>query len=73
MTRTEAAEERVVMSALYWGVEAMERRLRDKVAASLASRPDLRIRILLDWCRGTRIVGYGSATFGKGAVIFLFF
>ena len=61
MTRAEAAEERVVMSALYWGVEARERRLRDTVAASLASRPGLRVRILLDWCRGTRSVGGESS------------
>ena len=61
VSRTEAAEERVVMSALYWGVEDRERRLRDTVAASLASRPGLRVRILLDWCRGTRSVGGQSS------------
>ena len=61
VSRTEAAEERVVMSALYWGVEDRERRLRDTMAASLASRPGLRVRILLDLCRGTRSVGGQSS------------
>ena len=61
MSRAEAAEDRVVMSALYWGVQARERRLRDTIAASLASRPGLRVRILLDWCRGTRSVGGESS------------
>ena len=61
MSRAEAAEDRVVISALYWGVQARERRLRDTIAASLASRPGLRVRILLDWCRGTRSVGGESS------------
>ena len=61
VSRAAVAEDRVVMSALYWGVEARERRLRDTVATSLASRPGLRVRILLDWCRGTRSVGGESS------------
>ena len=61
VSRAAVAEDRVVMSALYWGVEDRERRLRDTVAASLASRSGLRVRILLDWCRGTRSVGGESS------------
>ena len=61
VSRAAAAEDRVVMSALYWGVEDRERRLRDTLASSLASRPGLRVRILLDWCRGTRSVGGESS------------
>jgi len=51
------------MSALYWGIEDRERRLRDAVASSLAQKPNLRVKILLDWCRGTRMInGKSSAT-----------
>ena len=52
---------RIVLSALYWGVEEREEKLRDAVAASLTSRPGLRVKILLDWCRGTRLVGGQSS------------
>ena len=50
------------MSALYWGVEERERRLRDTIAASLAARPGLRVRVLLDWCRGTRVSRDGDSS-----------
>ena len=49
------------MSALYWGVEEKEQKLRDAVAASLTHSPGLRVKILLDWCRGTRLVGGQSS------------
>ena len=52
---------RIVLSALYWGVEEREKALRDAVATSLTSRPGLRVKILLDWCRGTRLVGGQSS------------
>ena len=46
---------RIVFSALYWGVEEREKRLRDTVAESLAHNTRLRLKILLDWSRGTRL------------------
>ena len=49
------------MSALYWGVEEREQKLRDAVTSSLANTPGLRVKILLDWCRGTRLVGGQSS------------
>ena len=49
------------MSALYWGVEEREEKLRDAVATSLSNTPGLRVKILLDWCRGTRLVGGQSS------------
>ena len=48
-------KERIVMSALYWGVEVRERKLRDAIASNLSEKPNLRVKILLDWCRGTRL------------------
>ena len=49
------------MSALYWGVEEKEQKLRDAVSSSLSNTPGLRVKILLDWCRGTRLVGGQSS------------
>ena len=49
------------MSALYWGVEEKEQKLRDAVSHSLTNTPGLRVKILLDWCRGTRLVGGQSS------------
>ena len=63
VTRSESSKERIIMSALYWGVEDRERRLRDVIASSLSSKTNLRVKILLDWCRGTRMVrGESSST-----------
>ena len=56
LTRSELSEERIVMSALYWGTETREKKLRDAVSARLSSTPGLRVKILLDWCRGSRMV-----------------
>ena len=39
---------RIVLSALYWGVEEKEQKLRDAVSSSLTSTPGLRVKILLD-------------------------
>ena len=52
---------RIVLSALYWGVEEKEQKLRDAVSHSLTNTPGLRVKILLDWCRGTRLVGGQSS------------
>ena len=52
---------RIVLSALYWGVEEREENLRNAVSSSLAKTPGLRVKILLDWCRGTRLVGGQSS------------
>jgi len=63
VSRSAGSQERIVMSALYWGVEVRERKLRDAIASNLSEKPNLRVKILLDWCRGTRIVnGESSAT-----------
>ena len=57
VNRSKSSHERIVMSALYWGIEERERRLRDTVAERLSSSSGgLRVKILLDWCRGTRMV-----------------
>ena len=50
-----------MFSALYWGVEEREKQLRDVVASSLHTRPGLRLKVLLDWCRGSREVGGQSS------------
>ena len=58
---------RIVLSALYWGVEEREKRLRDTVAESLAHNTRLRLKILLDWSRGTRLTaGESSVTLLSG-------
>ena len=52
---------RIIFSALYWGVEDKEKKLRDTVASRLINNPNLKVKVLLDWCRGTRLVGGESS------------
>ena len=62
VNRSRTSQERIVMSALYWGIEERERRLRDAVAERLSSsNGGMRVKILLDWCRGTRMVNNESS------------
>ena len=54
-----------MLASLYWGVEAPhERALLASLAAAAASRPELRVTVLLDALRGTRPVpdGRGGVT-----------
>eukprot|EP00092_Neocalanus_flemingeri_P027299 GFUD01029609.1.p1 GENE.GFUD01029609.1~~GFUD01029609.1.p1 ORF type:complete len:463 (+),score=141.61 GFUD01029609.1:102-1490(+) len=63
LDRSLASKNRIVMSALYLGTEEKEKRLVEAVGESLERNNNLRVKILLDWCRGTREVeGESSAS-----------
>jgi phosphatidylserine/phosphatidylglycerophosphate/cardiolipin synthase-like enzyme len=66
-----SAQRRVVLASLYWGAEAPhERALLASLAAAAASRPDVRVTVLLDALRGTRPVpdGRGGVTSSAAAL-----
>ena len=44
------------MSALYLGTDKKEKRLVEAIGDSLLKHENLRVKVLLDWCRGTRMV-----------------
>jgi len=56
------SQNRVVMSALYLGTDNKEKKLVEAIRDSLASHDKLRVKILLDWCRGTRMVKNQSSS-----------
>ena len=63
MDRTLSSQIRIVMSALYLGTEEKEKRLVEAMGDSLERHDSLKVKILLDWCRGTRMVeGESSAS-----------
>jgi len=63
LNRSLASQNRIVISALYWGTEEKEKRLVEAVGDSMKRNTNMRVKILLDWCRGTRMVkGESSAS-----------
>jgi phosphatidylserine/phosphatidylglycerophosphate/cardiolipin synthase-like enzyme len=54
------AKKRIVFSSLYWGIGVMEDYLVEQMHKSLASNTDLRVRVLMDAYRGTRMSKEGS-------------
>jgi len=50
------SKNRIVMSALYLGTDTKEKKLVETIRESLARNDKLRVKFLLDWCRGTRMV-----------------
>ena len=50
------SKNRIVMSALYLGTDQKEKKLVETIRESLARNDKLRVKFLLDWCRGTRMV-----------------
>jgi CDP-diacylglycerol--glycerol-3-phosphate 3-phosphatidyltransferase len=62
LKRASSAKERIAMSALYLGTGKLEKRLVEAISENVASRKtDLRVSVLLDFCRGTRVVGKESS------------
>jgi len=53
---------RIVMSALYLGTDKKEKKLVEAVKESLDNNEKLRVKLLLDWCRGTRVVKNQSSS-----------
>eukprot|EP00092_Neocalanus_flemingeri_P020741 GFUD01022476.1.p1 GENE.GFUD01022476.1~~GFUD01022476.1.p1 ORF type:complete len:461 (-),score=147.82 GFUD01022476.1:186-1568(-) len=63
VNRSLTSQHRIVLSALYLGTEEKEKRLVEAVGSSLERHGNLRVKVLLDWCRGTRVVnGESSAS-----------
>ena len=56
------SQNRIVMSALYLGTDRKEKRLVEAVRESLINNEKLRVKMLLDWCRGTRVVKNQSSS-----------
>ena len=61
LERSSSCKSRIVMSALYLGTGPMEKRLVEMIGESLEKQENLRVKILLDWCRGTRLVDHESS------------
>jgi len=55
INRISCSKSRIVMAALYLGTGKMEKNLVERIGESLERQQDLRVKILLDWCRGTRL------------------
>ena len=56
VNRSLTSKNRIVMSALYLGTDKKEKRLVEAMGDSLQKHDNLRVKVLLDWCRGTRMV-----------------
>jgi len=56
VNQTLNSRNRIVMSALYLGTDLKEKKLVEAVRESLDNNDKLRVKMLLDWCRGTRVV-----------------
>jgi len=56
INRISSSKSRIVMAALYLGTGKMEQKLVERIGKSLEMQEDLRVKILLDWCRGTRLI-----------------
>jgi hypothetical protein len=52
------------MSALYLGTGKLEKYLLEKLDSQLAGNQDLKMNILMDYMRGTRLNRDGSSTVG---------
>ena len=61
LNRISSSKSRIVMAALYLGTGKMEKMLMERIGETLKKQQDLRVKILLDWCRGTRLVDEESS------------
>lgn len=67
--RAAAAEKRITLSTLYLGTGEKERQLVSNIQQGLEERPGLRVKVLLDYCRGNRITdGQSSCSLLQGLV-----
>jgi hypothetical protein len=51
------------MSALYLGTGKLEQYLLEKVNTQIENNPDLKVNLLMDYMRGTRINRDGESTY----------
>ena len=56
------AKHRISMSALYLGTGKLERYLVQKLNSKIKKKPSLKVNILFDYMRGTRIVKDGTSS-----------
>ena len=64
--RSACAKKRIVLASLYLGTGEKERRLLDCVEEGLQNSSDLRVKMLMDFSRGNRLVkGASSCTMLK--------
>ena len=61
---TASSTQRISMSALYLGTGKLEKYLLEKLDSQLAGNQDLKMNILMDYMRGTRLNRDGSSTVG---------
>lgn len=61
LRRSGEARKRVVVSALYLGTGKQEKEMVEALRQNLVSRAGLRVKVLLDWCRGSRLVAGESS------------
>ena len=59
---TSQAERRICMSALYLGTGNLEKYLVEKLQRRADEHPDLRVTLLLDFMRGTRLSRKGDSS-----------
>ena len=61
-SRASSASKRVTLSALYLGTGAKEKNLVRSIKQTMDSRPDVKVKVLLDYCRGTRKSATGESS-----------
>ena len=60
---SQKSKKRILLSALYLGTGNLEKKLVGTLKDRLKNQKILRVKVLLDWCRGTRLSnGESSAT-----------
>ena len=57
------AERRISMSALYLGTGNLEKYLVEKLSKRVKENPDLRMTLLMDFMRGTRLGRSGESSY----------
>lgn len=57
LSLTQGAQQRVLLSSLYMGTGPHEEKLVETILQRMEQQPHLRVNVLLDYLRGTRLVG----------------
>jgi len=57
LSLSQGAQQRVLLSSLYLGTGPHEEKLVETIRQRMEQQPDLRVNVLLDYLRGTRLVG----------------
>lgn len=62
VSRSASCSRRIVLASLYVGTGNKEKALLNTIQGNLMDNKDVRVSVLLDWCRGTRISNHQSSS-----------